>query len=309
MRSIGASVVFGVGMLGMVLSAPAQSVDTVGVEAQTIARFTGAQALAVDPAGTIYVVDGADNVLVLLSPAGLRLAVYGGPGSAEGEFDQPADVDPTNGLLWVVADAGNGRLQRFSRTFTHLESLPVRSSDLFRPGHAARTVHVREHSIEESGKGYPVAVAVNAATETFAIDEVQRVVLKWDASRRLERSIGGYSAGQGALVEPVALATGEDALYVADRGQQAVLVYDFFGSYIRTLAAGRAADVRALTVVDSALWIVLPDRILVYEPTGRLQREVHVLLDEPLRDADSWKGRTYLLTSTQLLVRASGGDR
>ena len=186
-------------------AASAQPADTLAAGA-VLAHFTDARALAADAAGTLYVVDAGADVLVLLSPEGIRLADFGGPGAAEGEFDEPTDVDPTSGLLWVVADAGNGRLQRFTRTFAHLESLPVARVDPGVPGRTARAVSVGEPRDFGAADGRPVAVAVGAAKETFAIDAAQGHVLKWDASRRLERTIGGFDAGAGALVEPTALA-------------------------------------------------------------------------------------------------------
>ena len=100
---------------------------------------------------------------------------------------------------------------------------------------------------------------------------------------------------------PVALATDAASLFVADPGQAAVLVYDLFGGYIRTLAPGRAADVRALTVVRDELWIVLPKRLLVYHTRGRLLRVLDVELGEPLLDVAHYGEMTYLLTTTRLL--------
>ncbi|MDX1545543.1 MAG: NHL repeat-containing protein [Rhodothermales bacterium] len=281
--------------------AAAQPADTLLAGAEPLARFAEARALALDPTGALYVVDAGRGVIVQLTPDGLPLADFGGPGAGEGEFDEPADLDPTTGLLWVVADAGNSRLQRFTRTFAHLESLPVHRADAAQPGGAARTVSIGEQAGAGQAGGRPVAVAVGPSAETFAVDAAQGVVLKWDASRRLERTIGGYDAGAGTLVDPVALAAGEDLLYVADAGQAAVVVYDLFGGYVRTLAPGRAEGVRAVTLTPEALWVVLPTRLLVYSRSGRLERAIDVRLDEPLVDVAVRGGALYLLTRTRLL--------
>ncbi len=282
-------------------AAAAQPADTLVAQATELARFREARALAVDPAGRLYVVDAGQDAVLQLDAGGRTLAVVGGPGSGEGEFDQPADVDPTNGLVLVVADAGNSRLQRFSRTFLPLESLPVARIDRFTPGAATRTAHIGQQGSVAEADGRPVAVATSSANETFAVDAAQKIVLKWDASRRFERAVGGFDAGEGALVDPVALAADAQTLFVADRGQAAVLVYDLFGGYVRTLAPGRAADVQALNVAGGRLWIVLPRRILVYETRGRLLRTLDVDLGEPLVDALRFGDAAYLLTPTRLL--------
>ena len=288
-------------LLGAAPLAVAQPADTVVTQAERVALFDEARALAVDPSGKLYVVDGGKDAVLQLDPDGALLASLGGPGVEAGQFDDVADIDPTNGLLWVVADAGNSRLQRFSHTFLHLETLPVARISRFTPGATGRTVPIGDEGGVEEADGRPIAVATSNANEIFAIDETQGLVLKWDASRRLERAIGGFDAGEGALVEPVALATDAASLFVADRGQAAVLVYDLFGGYIRMLAPGRAADVRALTVVRDELWIVLPERLLVYHTRGRLLRVLDVELGEPLVDVAHYGEMTYLLTTTRLL--------
>ena len=281
--------------------AVAQPADTLVAEAEVLATFDEARALGVDASGKLYVVDAGKDAVLQLGPDGGLLASLGGPGAHDGQFDAPADIDPTNGLLWIVADAGNSRLQRFSRTFLHMETLPVARIDRFTPGVAGRTVPVGEERGLDDADGRPIAVITSNANEIFAIDEAQGLVLKWDASRRLERAVGGYDAGEGTLVDPVALAVDATSLYVADRGQAAVLVYDLFGGYIRTLAPGRAEDVRALTVARDALWIVLPERLLIYQTRGRLLRTLDVRLGEPLIDVAHYGEATYLLTATRLL--------
>lgn len=286
--------------LGAAQLAVAQPADTVVTQAEVLARFSEARALAVDPSGKLYVVDAGKEAVLQFGPGGVLLASLGGPGAEAGQFDEPADIDPTNGLLWVVADAGNSRLQRFSNTFLHLDTLPVARIARFTPGATGRTVPLGAEGGVEEADGRPIAVTTSNANEIFAIDEAQGLVLKWDASRRLERAIGGYDAGEGALVEPVALATDAASLYVADRGRAAVLVYDLFGGYVRTLAPGRLADVRALDVARDELWIVLPERLLVYETRGRLLRALDVHLGEPLVGVAHHKGATYLLTPTRL---------
>ncbi|MGI9175418.1 MAG: NHL repeat-containing protein [Rhodothermales bacterium] len=277
--------------------------DTAITEAVELATFVEARALAADPSGVLYVVDGGRDVVQKLAPTGAVLATLGGPGAGEGEFDGPTDIDPTNGLVLVVADAGNGRLQRFSRAFLFLEAVPVGSvtGSEARLGNASRYGSARDR-LGGPGTGRPTAVAVSPSGETYAISETEGYVIRWDEDRRTTRTIGGYDAGAGALDEPVALAADEASLYVADRGQAAVKVYDAFGGYVRALARGLATDVQALTLTDDALWIVLPRQILIYGLDGRLRGAISVEVGEDLVDAVRVGGVTYVLTRTRLLL-------
>jgi len=278
----------------------AQPVDSLLTDLVVLAAFQDARALAADPSGKLYVVDAGQDAVLQLAPSGIVLETLGDSGTGEGEFDQPMDVDPTNGLVLVVADAGNSRLQRFSRTFLPIASLPVGRIKRFTPGSQAATLNIGSEGGVQEADGRPIAVITNNANEIFAIDAIQQVVLKWDMSRRFERVIGGFDAGEGALDDPVAVAADEQSLFVADRGQAAVVIYDPFGSYVRTLAPGLAEEVRAISVAGNELWIVLPRRIIVYSTRGQLLHTFAVTLEEPLVDVQRVGERLYLLTALRL---------
>lgn len=274
----------------------AQPLDTLLSKTAVIAHFDDACALAVDGTGRLYVVDRGKSSVVQLAADGSVLSKLGGPGSQDGQFDDPADIDPADGLVWVVADAGNSRLQRFSHTQLHMETLPVARIERFTPGVSGRLDPGANEGPE--GDGRPIAVGVSPSNELFAIDEAQGLVLKWDASRRLERTIGGYDAGAGALSEPTALAVDASSLYVADQVRGAVFIYDHFGSLVRTLTA---ENVQALALQDGDLWITVPDRILVYERGERLVRVMGFQVVETVVDAVPHGENLYLLTPTRLL--------
>lgn len=274
----------------------AQPIDTLLSKAASIAQFDDARALALDGAGQLYVVDRGKSSVVQLAADGRVLANLGGPGSDDSQFDDPADIDPADGLVWVVADAGNSRLQRFSHTYLHMETLPVARIERFTPGISGRLDPGGD--VGPKGDGRPIAVGVSPSNEIFAIEEAQGLVLKWDASRRLERTIGGYDAGAGTLAEPTALAVGASSLFVADQARAAVFLYDLFGSFVRTLTA---ENVQALALQNGDLWVTLPDRILVYERGERLVRVIGFEVGEAVVDAVPHGESLYLLTPTRLL--------
>ncbi len=292
-------------LLGLFLvpAAQAQDGEVTLADYEVLATFNEACRLAIDARHRLYVVDKGREVVVQLDVDGNELARLGGPGGRDGEFDEPLDFDPGSGLTWLVADAGNGRLQRFSQTFLHLETLAVPRKAHFEPGTPSR-LEPRDDVLQS---GWPVAVAQSPTGETFAIEANQNVVLKWDRSRRLERAIGGFGLGEATLEEPVALAVDTELLYVADRGSRSIRVYDLFGGYVRTMARGLAEDVRAIGLESSMLWVVLPSRLLVMDATGRKLYDIQVREDLDLVDAAPHGRDVFLLTSTQLLRARSDG--
>ncbi len=263
--------------------------------------FEDAVALAADPAGRLYVVDAGASVVVTLTPDGLPLNRLGGPGTGDYAFLAPADIDPTNGLVLAVADAGNGRVKRFSNDGRLLETLRVPAdgdADGLRFGRLGAADDGGDTA--EAGAGRPVAVASAVTGELFAAEALRGVVLRWDDRARRVRVVGGTEAGEGALREPVDLALGpEGRLFVADRGHGAVLAYDAFGSYLRRFADGAARSLRAVAVVGDRLVIVLPRQLLVYGLDGRPRGAFSFDLPEPLVGVAPGDG-LVLLTPTRL---------
>ena len=263
-----------------------------------LAQFRAASALAVDPTGRLYVADAGRDVVRVLSADGDTLATLGGTGTRAGEFDGPLDLDPTNGQTLYVADAGNGRLQQFSAEWQYLGAIPVGAEG----GAAERVFDDGRDGADTQGAGRPVAVAASDSDETFVVDERARAVVAFTPQGRRERLLGPASR----LDDPVDLALGDDRrLYVADRGREAVLAYDRFGTFLERLPTGALPGLRAVSVHRGRLWIVCADRVVVWSPGTEQVRRHRVSLGAPLVGALPRDGHVVLLTQHRLLRRAS----
>ena len=264
--------------------------------------FEEARAVAADGSGRLYVADAGAATVTVLSAEGLPLIVLGGPGTGDYAFLDPSGIDPTNGLVLVVADTGNGRLQRFSYDGRLIETLPV-PSNLGDGDSGRREFRDTPTSDRRAGQGRPTAVAAAVTGETYAVEEVQGLVLRWDERRRFDRVIGGLEEDEGALSQPVGVAVGPDGrLFVADRGHAAVLVYDPFGLYLRRIADGVARDLRAVAVVGGRLVLVLPQQVVLYSLDGRRLGAFAVPTPEPLVGVAGDENRLVLLTPTRLFA-------
>ena len=303
-----ASALQGVLWLGLILGllarpALGQGVDTLRIteaEATRVAQFTDARAVALAPNGQLYVADAGPDVVVALSPAGARQLTLGGTGTQTGAFDDPADVDPTNGLTLYVADAGNGRVQRFSEEGQLLETLPIGSD----ADASQRPVFdVSDDRVGVTGEGTPIGVVSTTTDELRVLDADDGVVRTYDAQRRPSGTVGGFGQRGGALQEPVALALDDrDRLYVADRGHAAVLVYDRFGTFVHRLPLPPRPDVQALASTGEQVWVVSAARIDVLETQPpRAVLVWNVALREPLVDVAVRPDALFLLTATRLL--------
>ena len=266
--------------------------DTLQTDFEVIAQIPEARHLAIDPEGLIYVVS-ASELLQLDHLGDIKARL---DGTNAGVFGELSDVDPGNGLIWVLADAEKGTLFRFSKELLHLETIRVPRNTDRELGHSPRLDLQGGFS---TALGQPIAVATGVAGELFAIDASSQRVLKWDASRRLERVIGEFGSGVGQLVEPISLATDASSLYVADRALGLVKVYDYFGGHIRNLKAG--TDLNSITVTQEGLWIIFPQSIWIYSHQGIPPRQMVIPLEDPLIAAAPFLDSILLLTPIQLL--------
>lgn len=284
------------------------SVRVPSVDVNPIASFEQARSLAATTDGRLYVADAGADAVVVLDTLGTRLQTFGGAGTRAGSFDAPSDVDPTNGLTLLVADTGNGRIQRFTDEGRFIESLPVGDPE-GASGGGRPTFDGGEDAGAARADGRPIAVASTNANEIRAIDAAAGVVRMWDASRRPDGVIGGFGQRSGTLREPVALALdAQNRLYVADRDPGTVLVYDRFGTYVTTLPLPPQSGIQSVAVHGTRVFVVSSRHLHVVDAGSyRVVQVWHGPGLDGLLDAALVRGSLYALTPNRLL-RISASD-
>ena len=281
----------------------ARQADTLRAIPLPGAVFADARAVGVDPFGMAYVADAGRDVVYAMDASGGQMVARGGPGSKEGAFDDPAGVDPTNGLTLYVADAGNRRIQIFSRSGAWLGAIPLTGDG--EDAEARVTYRRRDESASEYASGVPGALATSMANELFVVDAGRRVVRKWDQDRRPAGIIGGPDAGPGALLDPVDLALDANGLlYVADRQAEALMVYDEYGTFVRSIGGG-LAGLSAVAATGEGVYVALERSLLAYDATGRFARRLETDMDTPIVDvAEGPDGTLYALGTQRLYLLA-----
>lgn len=145
-------------------------------------------------------------------------AIWGGPGSGNGQFDTPWDVALAPDGDLYVADRGNRRIQRFSATGEYLEQWGSLGSE---PGKFGADL---------------VGVAVAPDGKVFALDQRSGGsgfrIQRFDAAGTYEVGWGGEEgAGLGQFDEPTDIAVGPDGrVYILEAGNHRVQSFDADGS-------------------------------------------------------------------------------
>ena len=276
-----------------------QDPDTLFVGAP-VYEFTRAAHLGISPDGLLYIPDRDKSVIHVFSDDGQHLRRLGGPGSSEGQFDDPRDVDPALGLVVNVADTENGRIQRFTKEFRFIESLPVMSGPDDAVDENDPSFRTGEAQFRAPADGRPIAVSSSPMDDLYVISATANSVIRWDRERRNRWQIGRAGQGLGSLIDPVDLLATVDLLYVADRDCACVIIYDLFGTYVRTLSKGSLTEIQSVTQTPDGILAVMPDRLVEYDSNGLRTAETYVLAKDSLVDAVKSNSRWVLLTNRSL---------
>ncbi|CAN5619804.1 NHL repeat-containing protein [soil metagenome] len=245
---------------------------------------------------SLYVVDRAAATLTELrqdDSGALRSALaFGGRGSGDYALMDPGGLDPTNGLVFLIADAGNGRIQRIGHDGRWLGSVAVPPAE---PG-GMRPSDRRDAGRSGEGAGRPIDVAMTPDGSFFVIDESRRAVAQISSAGRLERLIG--ADGPNTLGNPVSLVIGNDSrLYVADRDLAAVGVFDVFGTFLRFIPAEGIGMLRSVSISTDYLIIVGAEGIAVHHESRGFLDTLHFGGRRDLVDAAIMDGSIYILTT------------
>ena len=168
----------------------------------------GPRGIALEPAGTVLVVDSGNHRIGRFSSAGNLVDVIGGPGSGPGQFAGPVGVAVDRSGRIHVADAGNRRVQ-------------VLDPD-------GRFLH--EWTGPDGGFEELTDLAIDNDL-VFALDAARGRVVRIDPD-------GGYVAwgspgdGPGQLAGPTGLAAAAGRVYVADPLNARVVVYGADGALL-----------------------------------------------------------------------------
>ncbi len=240
-----------------------------GGQGQDSGRFNDPSAIALSDDGTLFVVDSRNNRLQLFTSQGKFIKSIGGFGFDADQFDFPIDIWVKSILNIYVCDYNNRRLQRYDRQMNYLAML---TSNPNWP--------------EEFQFGEVLSCALNSQNDLFILDHQEEKVVKLNRNGQPERFFGTYESGAGELEEAVQTDIFNDRwLLISDAGLRAVMVYDFFGTFIKAITdrefkhpAGLATQERTgIFVADESakkVFLIKPDLTTVKPLQTFLQKKL-----------------------------------
>lgn len=208
-----------------------------GTAGRQIGQFQHAWSVAIEPGGGWVISDRALHRLTRVDARGVAQAFVGGPGDDLGRLLDPRGVAVDGAGTVVVADLGNGRVQRL------VDGLP---GDVL--GHSA---------FDGPHLAYPLGVAADGA-DLLVADTGRSRVVRLDAAGRW---LGVLAAGgrlPGLLSAPDGIARADDgSVFVADTLRRRLLHFASDGRYLSGIdiwgPSARPVRVGLLPLADGLL--------------------------------------------------------
>lgn len=157
-------------------------------------------AIAIDSNDQLYVIDKQDQKVKKLSPDGELLMAFGGYGKNKGKFQYPLGIAVNARCDIIVSDTGNGRVQVFDPAGTALATIG----------------------------GYfdtPSGVSFDQQNNLYITDPVNCKVIIAPYRGEQKGTIGDMGVATDSLYVPEGIEVKNDRLYVADKGNNRIVIY------------------------------------------------------------------------------------
>lgn len=227
-------------------------------------QFIRPMGLGWDPTSReLYVADTGNDRIVRLSSDGRFVSQYGGFGVAFGDaseeredsLDEPWDVAPGGFSNFYVSDQNNNRICEFDAYKNYRGTTYPRDGD-----RAARL-------------NKPRGVMVDGENNIWLADSREDRVLKLTPSGNKLFELGGFGWSSQKFKEPTQVAVDDSGrIFVCDRGNGRIGVFDRLGSYLNDIRTGLQSPTGVAVDPDGLVHVCdeRTNEIRIFLPDGKL---------------------------------------
>ena len=242
-------------------------------------KFPSPTMCTIDSEGVLYSTDEHANAVVMLRTSGETIGWWGEAGFEPGQLTAPSGITlDAEENLWIVSSQSH-RVQRFTREGEYLSGWG-------------------EFGTEPGQLNFPWGVTIDPINETILIadwrnDRVQR----FSASGELLQVIGRPGHGEGELSRPSSVAVDMHGdIYVVDRGNQRVLVFNHRGMFIESFRGDATMTERGVQKL-----LTNPDALRLRDNVVNLDKEKRFYNPTSVKVDD--QGRVYIVDTGRFRIQ------
>ncbi len=252
-----------------------------------IGEFKDAETMSIIENGDIVVIDRKTSKLFHRNSKSGEMNFFGGIGWGNYEFDDPVDVWSSFLFEIYVTDKNNHRIQKYDKASNFIQTIDENSFSKL------------------EGRFYPLACATSSQGDLFVIESDGHRIIKINQRHQIEKEIGTFRDGEGALTQPLDISVaGDDNLFVLDNSS--VKVFDRYGNFVKTIPLSPGNHWKRIQSSVDRITVTSSTSILIFDFDGALLQSIPKTSimglnpNEELRDAIISSNRVLLLTSTTL---------
>ncbi|MBK8464802.1 MAG: 6-bladed beta-propeller [Chloracidobacterium sp.] len=182
-----------------------------GGEGSAPGQFNKPRGLAIDKKGFIYVADYFNARVQKFAPDGKSLLAFGSKGDGAGQFKEPNSIVLDEAGSVYVTDGLAHKLLKFDADGKFIKEWTKPVVDFYGPRDLAFGPNKKLYIIDQ---GHTNVTILDLSTDTFT-------------------TFGTGGAGEGQFNEATGIGIGGDLVFVADRDNRRVQVFDLAGKFIR----------------------------------------------------------------------------
>jgi DNA-binding beta-propeller fold protein YncE len=218
--------------------------------------------MAIGQKGDIYLVDGVNSRIIVMTAEGDLKFSFGKQGNNPGEFQHPMGIDISRQGRVFIADTGNHRIQVFTPEGGFLYMFAVKTSSGEKPadpvdvlaldrksylyisdnGNHKIKVHKQDgvFVFEWGGFGevrgkfrYPAMLAVDQFNQIYVVDVLNTRVQEFDPDGNFIREIGTWGVSPGQLFKPKGVAINKAGrVFISDSFMGCIQVFSDLGGFL-----------------------------------------------------------------------------